>query len=265
MAATASEGVLDFTKVKEGSTFNKKRQKEGDYEAKITAVADAPAKSDGVMQWMFTIQAGAGTYPYYCKHAENQLWKIRNLLIAAGMNVPKKRMKVDPNKLVGKTIGVTLEDDEYDGKPQSNIAATFPASELSNDDIPDEDDNLDPADDDDDDDTPPPPAAKKKAPAPVEEEEDEDEPEVEAADAGDQFDAMDRSELKQYIAANKLEVQVFKSMDDDAIRAKIREAQPEAEEEEEDEPTPPPAKKKKPAPKPAVDDDDLEEIDIDDT
>ena len=64
MAATASEGVLDFTNVKDGGgSFNKKRQPEGDYAAKITAVADAPAKADNVMQWRFTIQVGAGTYP----------------------------------------------------------------------------------------------------------------------------------------------------------------------------------------------------------
>jgi len=169
MADRASEGVLDFTNVKEGGgNFNKKRQPEGDYRAKITKVQDAPAKKDGVMQWLFTIEVGSGTYAYYCKHEENQLWKIRNLLVAAGLNVPKKKVKVDPNKLIGKEIAVTLEDDEYDGKPQSNIAATFPLNELEDDDVPDE------AEDEDEDDTPPPPK-KKAAPAPVEEDEDEDE------------------------------------------------------------------------------------------
>lgn len=260
MAASASEGVLDFTNVKDGGgSFNKKRQKEGDYSAKITAVADAPAKSDGVMQWMFTIQVGAGTYPYYCKHTENQLWKIRNLLIAAGMNVPKKRVKVDPNKLVGKTIGVTLEDDEYDGKAQSNIAATFPASELSDDDVPDEDET---SSDDDDDET-----SAAKSDAEIYGDDDDEEPiAVASAAKGDKFDDMDRTELKQYIAAQKLEVKVLKSHSDDDIRDNIRSAapaEPEDDEEEDDTPPPPPTKKGKA--KPAVDDDDLEEIDIDDT
>ena len=183
--AGATEAALDFTNVKEGGgNFNKKRQPEGDYRAKILKVADAPSKKDNVMQWLFTISVGSGTYPYYCKHEENQLWKIRNLLVAAGLNVPKKRVKVDPNKLVGKEIAVTLEDDEYDGKAQSNIAATFPLSELEDDDTPDEtpddDDDDDtpppkkaakPADDDDDDEDDAPPAKSKKA-APVEDDDD---------------------------------------------------------------------------------------------
>lgn len=174
MADQATAAAIDFTNVKEGGgSFNKKRQPEGDYKAKVTKVVDSPSKKDNTAQWLFTIQVGAGTYPYYCKHEENQYWKIRNLLVAAGLTVPKKKVKVDPNKIVGKTIAVTLEDDEYDGKAQSNIAATFPLSELDDDDVPDEDEDDVEEDDEDEDDTPPP-AKKKKAP-PVEEDDDEDE------------------------------------------------------------------------------------------
>lgn len=180
MADKGTSAALDFTNVKEGGgSFNKKRQPEGDYKAKVTKVVDAPSKKDNIMQWLFTIEVGSGSYPYYCKHQENQLWKIRNLLVAAGIQVPKKKVKVDPNMVVGKTIAVTLEDDEYDGKMQSNIAAIFPASELSGD-VDDEDEEEDAQaeeEDDDEDDTPPPP--KKKKPAPVEEDDDEDEDEDE--------------------------------------------------------------------------------------
>lgn len=184
--ASAQAAALDFTNVKEGGgSFNKKRMPEGDYKAKVTKVADAPSKKDGIMQWLFTIDVeGGGTYPYYCKHQENQLWKIRNLLVAAGISVPKKRVKVDPNKVVGKTIGVTLEDDEYDGKAQSNIAAVFPASELNGDDddldddveedeVEEEVDDTEEADEEEDEE--PAPKKKKAKPAPVEEEDDEDE------------------------------------------------------------------------------------------
>ena len=56
----ASVGVIDFTNVKDGGDiFNKKRQQEGDYKAKITKVVDRPSKKDGVAQWLFTIQAGS--------------------------------------------------------------------------------------------------------------------------------------------------------------------------------------------------------------
>lgn len=180
MADQATAAAIDFTNVKDGGgSFNKKRQPEGDYKAKVTKVVDAPSKKDNTPQWLFTIQVGSGTYPYYCKHEENQYWKIRNLLVAAGLTVPKKKVKVDPNKIVGKMIAVTLEDDEYDGKTQSNIAATFPLSELDDDDVPDEDEDDVEEDDEDEDDTPPP-AKKKKAPVEEDDDEDEDDEEEEA-------------------------------------------------------------------------------------
>jgi len=234
--ASASAGVLDFTNVKDGGNFNTKRQPEGDYKGKILKVVDSPSKKDNVMQWCFTIQVGSGTYPYYCKHEENQLWKVRNLLTAAGMNVPKKKVKVDPNKLVGKTIGVTLEDDEYEGKKKSVIGATMPANEVDDDDIPDEDEAD--VDEDEDEDEAPAPAKKKKA-APIEEEEEEEEEEDE-----DPLAALDRMALKQLIAKEGLSVTVKKSMSDDDIRTGIRAAQA--------------------TPAGDEDDDDLEEIDIDD-
>jgi len=177
----AKEVVVDFTNVKDGGgIFNKKHQPAGDYKAKVTKVEDAPSKKDGIGQWLFTIQAGAGTYPYYCKHQENQFWKVRNLLVAAGINVPKKKVKVNPNVLVGKTIAVTLDDDEYDGKLQSNVVATFPVSELG-DQVDDEDEDLDDevedTEDDDDEDEAPAPKKKKAKPAPVEEDDDDDDDE----------------------------------------------------------------------------------------
>lgn len=89
---------------------------------------------------------------------------------------------------------------------------------------------------------------KKDAPAPKkavvedddDEEEDDDTPEEEddAEDAeGDEFDDMDRSELKKYISKNGLEISVKKSMSDDDLREAIRAASKEedAAEEEDDE------------------------------
>lgn len=131
----AQAAQLDFTNVKDGGNFNKRHQEEGDYRGKILKVADVNKKDDkSVKMWLWTIKVGAGIYPYYTTHtgegAENQMWKIRNLFIAAGKNVPKKRLKVNPDDIVGRDIGVTLGDEEYEGKMQSVITATFPTSEL---------------------------------------------------------------------------------------------------------------------------------------
>ena len=131
----ASAKAVDFSGVKEGGgAFSPRRVPAGDYAAIITKVEDGESKKDGSFQYVFTIKLkkySQNAYPYYCKLQENQLWKLRNLAVAAGLNVPKKRMKFDPNKVVNKQVGVTIEDDEYDGKPKSVIAAVFPLAELA--------------------------------------------------------------------------------------------------------------------------------------
>jgi hypothetical protein len=135
MAATAK--AMDFTNVTDGGQFQPRRVPAGDYRAKITAVEDHTSKDSNVPNnWVFTIvltSRARNTYPYYCGFDVKQAWKVRGLCMAAGLNVPKKRVKVDPNKLVGKEIGVAMEDDEYDGKTKSVIAGVFPVSELSED------------------------------------------------------------------------------------------------------------------------------------
>lgn len=137
MAKKASVKVADFSNVKERGNFNPKRVAEGDYAATVTKVEDAEVKkgdNKGAFQYLFTIKLqkfSQPSYPYYCQLTENQLWKLRNLAVAAGLNVPKSRMKFDPNKIMGKKIGVTMEDDEYEGKEKSSIAAIFPLSELA--------------------------------------------------------------------------------------------------------------------------------------
>lgn len=179
--AKASAKAIDFSNVKDGGgRFNKKRVPAGDYLAKVTKVEDAESKRDETFQYLFTIKVekfSQYAYPYYCKLQENQLWKLRNLLIAAGINVPKKRVKLDPNRVVGKLIGVTMEDDEYEGKAQSVVASVFPASELSGAELDEEEDEEEEAEDteededsetesdedeDEEEEEPPPPPKKSK-------------------------------------------------------------------------------------------------------
>ena len=73
--------------------------------------------------------------------------------------------------------------------------------------------------------------------------EEEEEETAEETDEGDQFDAMDRTALKNYIKEQGLDIKVKKSWSDDVLRDEIRrataeDAEPEAEEEEETAPAP---------------------------
>jgi len=252
----ATSKNVDFTKVKDGGSFNRNRIPAGDYLATVTKIDDAEAK-DGVFQYLVSIKINkhpSRVLPYYCKLQENQLWKLRNLLIAAGLTVPKKRVKIDPNKIVGRTIGVTIEDDEYDGKEQSTVAAVFPAAELMDGHQVEDDE---PADDDED----------------LDENTDdvEDEPEEDEADSGDEFDALDRTELKALLKKADASFVAKKSQTDDDLRALLRAGSDDEDVEEDEEEEPAPAPKARPArakskvKSPArVDDEDLEELDIDD-
>lgn len=266
----ASAVQIDFSNVKDGGAFNRNRIPAGDYAAKIVKVEDAKAKDD-VAQLLFSIKIegrATAVFPYYCKLQENQLWKLRNIFIAAGKNIPKKRVKVDPNQIVGKIIGVSIEDDEYEGKEQSNIAGVFPASDLDDSALADpepepEEDEDEPLEDVD---------ADEAAPA-DDEEEAEEEPEDEP------YVAMTRAELKAEIKKLDPDFVAKKSQSDDDLREVLRglasavtEGAPDTtddEDEEEEAPAPAPkaaVKKKAPAKKPAasVTDDELEELDIDD-
>lgn len=133
MANEVRARALDFTNVREVSGINPIRMDEGDYLATVKAVTEKESKKSGLPMWEFVIGLNdrqSATYGYYCVLDDQQLWKVRNLLIAAGISVPKKRVKVDPNKVVGRTVAITLEDDEYEGKEKSTIAAVFSAEEL---------------------------------------------------------------------------------------------------------------------------------------
>lgn len=258
----AKSQIVDFSKVKDGGNFNRKRIPAGDYLAKIVKVEDAKAKDD-VFQYLVSIKIvkrPSSVFPYYCKLTENQLWKLRNLLIAAGKNVPKKKVAVNLNDIVGKMIGVTVEDDEYEGKEQSTISGVFPAQELEDVDSEEivddsEEEEEDEAEDTLDDDE----AEEEEAEEEPEEEEEEEE------EAGDEYDAMDRLALRKALLKVGVD-KTSKSQSDDDLRNLLREKN-----------TPAPAKK--PAAKPAakaapakktkpkaseITDDELDELDIDD-
>lgn len=136
MAKKAKAKALDFSNVKERGAVSPTHRPEGDYLGKVMSVEDIQMGAEKRDAWLFVVKIGAGTYAYRCGFNENELWKIRNLHVAAGVPVPKKRQTIDPNRVVGKNIGCTLQDNWYDkgdgSKPKLNseIAAVFPPSEL---------------------------------------------------------------------------------------------------------------------------------------
>jgi len=173
--------------------FRPRRKPEGEYRAKIVKADDhQPNDKSKPAGWVLTVMVegdARSTYPVYLNPEQKQAWKIYQVCRAAGLNVKTARVRFDPNKLVGKNVGIFLEDDEYEGRPKSVIAEFIPYDEVGanadEDGIDDEDEIID-EDEPEEDEPEPEPAPKKRVarkrqpePEPEEDEEEEEEDEDE--------------------------------------------------------------------------------------
>lgn len=185
------------------------RIKEGDYIAKIVDAKQEESNAGNQMiTWKFKIIKGKYKGKVMTGRTTltpKALFMLRNLLEALGKEVPEKTVKVKYKEYIGETVGITVEDGEYNNKPVSEVNDFFDPDQGPEE---DEDDDEDDEDLDDDDD------------------EDED-------DESD-LDDMDRKELKAYIKENELDVKVKKSMDEDDIREAITEAEDGDDDDEDD-------------------------------
>lgn len=177
-----SKLIADFTNVKESSGFNPTHQPAGDYRGKITDVEYGESNANKTPMLTYKIQdvdRPSAVYRYNATLTEKSLWKLRNLLVAAGVNVPKKKLNISSvaQKILGQEIGMSLDDDEYEGKMRSQIVGVFPASDL-----PDEEDE-------------PAPKKGKKAAQPAEADDDDDTDTVASPDSSDDDEEEDLDEL----------------------------------------------------------------------
>ena len=122
-----SKITLDFSNVREGSTFSPRRLPEGSYLADIAKVEHKESKAGNPMlvYTIIPVDHPTAVYPYYILLDEKQLWKFRALLLAAGKDVPKRKVTVDPESIVGKRVMIDLEDDEWEGREKSVVAGVF--------------------------------------------------------------------------------------------------------------------------------------------
>ena len=125
-----SKITLDFSNVSEGSSFSPRRLPEGSYLATLAKVESKTSKAGNPMlvYTIIPVEHPTAVYPYYIVLDEKQLWKFRALLLAAGKDVPKRKVTVDPESIVGKQIMIDLEDDEWEGREKSTVAGVFKPS-----------------------------------------------------------------------------------------------------------------------------------------
>jgi hypothetical protein len=185
MVKKVAARTLDFTNVKESSGINPKHKEDGEYLGSCVEIRDDPAK-DGEAMWLFIFKLEddkTATYPFYCKLVDNQLWKLRNLFIAAGIPLPKRAQKIDPNKVIGKKLGLILEGEEYEGKMKSVISGMIPKEELEEFASVESDDDDDDVEEDEEEEVAPPKkrGRPKKVVEEVEDDDDDEDEEEEPA------------------------------------------------------------------------------------
>jgi hypothetical protein len=224
---------LDFSKTEERSGWNTRQMPEGIHKMKIDAVQVTEAQ-DGTDMLVYALvptdpRFKSRRFPFYCKLQQNQLWKLRDLLVAAGQTVPKKATSIDPNSIVGKLVAAEVEDEMYQGNPRSQVQGTYGLAIL------DEDGSIGSEDADEDDEDYEDEAAEDSDEE-YEDEAEEDEDDEEEED----LSALSLPELRKRAKAAGVDTAGLK-------KAELVEAIEEAEAEEEDD----------------EDDDELEDDDLD--
>lgn len=144
---------LDFSKVEERSGYNSRQMPEGLYEAKVSGLEQKEA-SDGTAMLVYGLQPMSQKYatrnfPHFCKLQQNQLWKLRDLFVAAGETIPKKVTQIDPEKILGAKVVIEVGDGTGQYSDRSEVIAVYPLSTIEDLDGDDEEDEYDESDESD--------------------------------------------------------------------------------------------------------------------
>lgn len=125
---------LDFSKVEERSGYNSRQMPEGLYEAKVSGLEHRDAQ-DGTAMLVYGLQPTQRKYstrnfPHFCKLQQNQLWKLRDLFVAAGETIPKKATQIDPEKIIGAKVVIEVGDGSGEYSDRSEVVTVYPLSAL---------------------------------------------------------------------------------------------------------------------------------------
>lgn len=170
MAKKASSKTerLDFSGVPKERRQRFRRIPEGEYKAKVMGVRKKWKDNDksNTPYFAWTLQITDGKYkgtPFIENTSlkKEALFNLRNLIFAASdgkKNVAgRSAVEFNPDSLVGKAVGIVVEDEEWDNKMRSTIGSIIPLSELGEEEDDeegeeDEDEDEDEADEDEEED-----------------------------------------------------------------------------------------------------------------
>ncbi len=106
----------------------------GRYLVKVKEIEKKEGSEYPYLQWTLVIVSGKGK-GLHIRHITSlkpsALFNLRNTLVSLGLSVPKSAISLDPDKLIGRQMGVEVVMRPYEGKDYANVKKTFPASEFS--------------------------------------------------------------------------------------------------------------------------------------
>lgn len=105
---------------------------EGEYSVEVANVEEREGQNAPYLAWEFKVVGGKfdGAKLYHnTSLAPQALWNLRGLLEAVGVDVPDDDVDMDLEDFVGKTCGVVIEHETYEGKKQARITDIHPAPE----------------------------------------------------------------------------------------------------------------------------------------
>lgn len=138
---------------------------EGQFPAKLVKLEECTIQGSGDdgLKAKFEVTGGSGKGSNVFETfslGEKALWKLKMMLEAMGMKATGK-MTLDLDKLEGKSVGIEVVHDEFNGRKTAKIAQYLKLSELEDTEADEDDDD----EDDDDEDEEPVKKSAKKAPA----------------------------------------------------------------------------------------------------
>lgn len=237
---------LDFSKVEESSGWNSKAMPEGLHAMKIVGVEQTEAQ-DGTDMLIYALvptdpRYKSRRFPFYCKLQQNQMWKLRDLLVAAGVSVPKKAAQVDIEAPIGKTIAAEVTDASGQYQGRSEINGTYGLEIL-------EEDGTEPDDEDE----------EEYEDEEVEEEEDDEDlsllalPALRkmAKDLGIDTAGLKKDDLIEAIEEEQADDEDDDDLDDEDLEDEDLDDEEDFEDDEEEDEEPEPAPRRRPAAKAA--------------
>lgn len=119
----------DFTNVSEGGG----RLPAGEYICKVTKAELKDGAKGKYINWELTVGTGpekGGKIYHITSLTIKALFKLREFMIACGLDVPKKVVDIDTEKIIGRIVGISVIDDTYKDKTTGEMKDTTNIKDL---------------------------------------------------------------------------------------------------------------------------------------